>query len=637
MSGVFNDSSKMYIPAPPSPTPDYDHERLSDGEDSDIPAEPFYVSSKGKKNPVREVNEKTSSSSNRDSLSEDSLQGGTPDTPPKKKQQSTPSKEGNSLQAMMAEFHMGLPPPPTREDGRFSEDSLEEDEEESSMLSPSRPAANDDLQSQRPESMESLISMDGSTTSFDYMSDLHQQRNLDRLKKGSNEALPIKGNERQSNEDKCRKEASPRMKGRENGSKINAERTEEEELITPPVRSDSLNESLSPRDVGRTSAVNGVPKFDTIKNLIKEGLIEGLDETPPDFAPPPPPKMIRSASMIEERVDSGIGSTVSTSNRADESGSSDTPSGRLSSTPPEKSLENSSRVYQRRTSSPPPLPPPRDSSMSTRPTVCKEVARSQAPPLVRNQSWLYKNKKIDPTPNLNSNFGHKNSLQGRCEDANRNFKRNGPNNNLASQYATPQDHRENHLDNHTFQENIKNLHSHKKLNESYSLISDDQASVSSHGSRSGRFFSRFTESMKSGSRTNSPLATKQGKKETKKVTAPKYHGDFIRVPSRIKNEAPQPPLGGKPPEYKNISDPVSVIPLTRDGSGRFRSIEDLAEVSGKSLELRREDDQKKKGKKNSTLPPNLTPADMHEQQKELKRNSSSPGNKGKGKCGLLTH
>lgn len=37
--------------------------------------------------------------------------------------------------------------------------------------------------------------------------------------------------------------------------------------------------------------------FDNIKSLLKEGLIEGLDETPPDFQPPTPPALVRVLSL----------------------------------------------------------------------------------------------------------------------------------------------------------------------------------------------------------------------------------------------------------------------------------------------------------------------------------------------------
>lgn len=37
--------------------------------------------------------------------------------------------------------------------------------------------------------------------------------------------------------------------------------------------------------------------FDNIKSLLKEGLIDGLDETPPDFPPPTPPALVRVVSL----------------------------------------------------------------------------------------------------------------------------------------------------------------------------------------------------------------------------------------------------------------------------------------------------------------------------------------------------
>ncbi|PSN41837.1 hypothetical protein C0J52_14512 [Blattella germanica] len=37
--------------------------------------------------------------------------------------------------------------------------------------------------------------------------------------------------------------------------------------------------------------------FDNIKSLLKEGLLEGLDEAPPDFSPPTPPALVRVVSL----------------------------------------------------------------------------------------------------------------------------------------------------------------------------------------------------------------------------------------------------------------------------------------------------------------------------------------------------
>ncbi|XP_072156530.1 uncharacterized protein [Bemisia tabaci] len=43
--------------------------------------------------------------------------------------------------------------------------------------------------------------------------------------------------------------------------------------------------------------------FDNIKSLLKEGLIDGLDETPPDFLPPSPPNMARVVSLPTLTID----------------------------------------------------------------------------------------------------------------------------------------------------------------------------------------------------------------------------------------------------------------------------------------------------------------------------------------------
>jgi hypothetical protein len=64
-----------------------------------------------------------------------------------------------------------------------------------------------------------------------------------------------------------------------------------ESVIQPP---DIVECDQRPRlgDLKRCSST-----FDNIKSLLKEGLLEGLDEAPPDFSPPMPPGLVRVVSL----------------------------------------------------------------------------------------------------------------------------------------------------------------------------------------------------------------------------------------------------------------------------------------------------------------------------------------------------
>lgn len=62
-------------------------------------------------------------------------------------------------------------------------------------------------------------------------------------------------------------------------------------MIQPP---EIIEYDQQPRlgDLKRCSST-----FDNIKSLLKEGLLEGLDEAPPDFSPPSPPALVRVVSL----------------------------------------------------------------------------------------------------------------------------------------------------------------------------------------------------------------------------------------------------------------------------------------------------------------------------------------------------
>lgn len=67
---------------------------------------------------------------------------------------------------------------------------------------------------------------------------------------------------------------------------------------------DISNQSLSPHSNSKLNELKRCSStFDNIKSLLKEGLIEGLDETPPDFQPPTPPVLVRVISLPTLTID----------------------------------------------------------------------------------------------------------------------------------------------------------------------------------------------------------------------------------------------------------------------------------------------------------------------------------------------
>lgn len=76
-------------------------------------------------------------------------------------------------------------------------------------------------------------------------------------------------------------------------------------------------------DMKRTSTT-----FDDIKSLLREGLIDGLDEAPPDFSPPNPPAIIRVVSLpaiSSEEITKPKISDLDIPDEADEDNKQDTP------------------------------------------------------------------------------------------------------------------------------------------------------------------------------------------------------------------------------------------------------------------------------------------------------------------------
>lgn len=74
-----------------------------------------------------------------------------------------------------------------------------------------------------------------------------------------------------------------------------------------PTVSSKQEKTKQPAQPSSNSKLNELKRcsstFDNIKSLLKEGLIEGLDETPPDFQPPTPPALVRVLSLPTLTID----------------------------------------------------------------------------------------------------------------------------------------------------------------------------------------------------------------------------------------------------------------------------------------------------------------------------------------------
>ena len=654
VSGVFNDSSRMFIPAPPSPTPDYDDDSGSDGNESDIlQGSQFYVVS------TEDADGGKKKLANRDSLSDDSLQnapagasGGA--AKEKSSSASTPGKGQPStpLQTLMKEFHHGLPP--VDYENGFSDDSLEDSTTAPSTTAPSG-SAPPGTRHARHTSEESLASLEGSTASFDYMH--------------ANEA-------RGSVYDKARGEDSQRGNGGGSGGKDkkDANGKAKRSAASSPVkggavrggtRTDSADSGSVSRQSSRESSQSSgsggakpLEKFEAIKHMLKEGLIEGLDEAPPEFKPPPP------AHRRDDRADSGLGTKMDESDRSDLSGTppsltsppgadtrrgasrreKDTLCSRVSITSDdaEKNRDEGDEVeiLMKETMEVPPTPPPRDESMHWTPRV-RGVARSvpSTPSTSKiTPSWHQAPEVPPPLPQRPSEraapqaediYGQHEATESGSEVS------SAINGSLASQYSGHD--ADNPLTDREFLENLKNLEPRPRP-DTLAVISEGQGSLSSRSSRSGRLLSRIADSVRSGSRTPTPSSSSSAsstRATTTKLTSTsrsstRIHGDIIREPRRTSMRESALP---SPQEYTPFpSFSPSIVPLTRDGSGRFRSIEDLAEAASTPPQ---DPVLLGKKKKHSTLPPNLTPGDVKKENKELRRATSlMVGKKNKGEPNL---
>nr|XP_045621887.1 uncharacterized protein LOC123772658 isoform X2 [Procambarus clarkii] len=711
VSGVFNDSSRMFIPAPPSPTPDYDDDGDSDGNESDIlQGSQFYVVTDSQGDPIKKK------VANRDSLSDDSLQNA-PVAGGKSSKASTPVKKPSTpLQNMIKEFHQGLPP--FEHENGFSDDSLED-----STVSPSRPST----ASQKPcrqTSEESLASMESSTASFDYMnagqarnssygrpkpkpspttpgSENNNNNNINNNNSNNNNDDDDDNNSNNNNDNtngqkgssfRDRKDVNGKVKKSvpkavENGFTHKESLNKEDENSRGDLNDFSRQCSRESSHSSGSNSSKPNERFDTIRHMLKEGLIEGLDESPPQFKPPPPTKKTTNGVHSDERADSGLGSVFSTT-RTDESGGSDNRT-ELSGTPSlltsPKEAENFRKrksdirkgketvrsrasiasedvernrddgdeveIQMKETLEVPPPPPPRDESMHWTPRIApsatqkdhtKLSARSMptTPSTSKNPSWLHnavseKDEMIEVASNHSHQLSgdkvtHIDDLYGQNEQHESGSEVSSAiNGSLASHYSI-QDN-DNPLTDREFLENLKNLEPRPRP-DTLAVITEDQGSIGSRGSRSGRLLSRITDSVRSGSRTPTPSSSSSTTRATTtKLTSTsrsstRIHGDIIREPWRSSLRESALP---SPQDYARLpSLSPSVIPLTRDGSGRFRSIEDLAEA----ISTPEDTTLSGKKKKHSTLPPNLTPGDMKKENKELRRATSLMVGK-KGKAG----
>lgn len=653
VSGVFNDSSRMFIPAPPSPTPDYDDGEDSDGNESDILQGSQFCPASESSGDKRRVG-------NRDSLSDDSLHNASGGMGKSSKNSTPVRNPPTPLQNMMKEFHQGLPP--VDHENGFSDDSLED-----STVAPSRSTISQ--KPHRQNSMESLASMESSTASFDYMN-AGQARNsaYEKSKSKASPTTPVGGSNsmQKGSNYKDRKDVNGKVKKSSSKSSENGFSPRDSGKIEDFSRQSSRESSHS----SGSNSSKPTEKFEAIKHMLKEGLIEGLDEGPPQFKPPPPVKKTPNGSQ-EDRADSGLGSIFSTT-RTDESAGSD-----LSNTPPSlTSPQDSSNAKKNRREKEtvcsrssvasedmernrdegdeveiqmketleldvPPPPPPRDESMHWTPRSrdipkCPTRSLPSTPASGKNASWLHNNGsgKDDALEVTSSQYSHPvdkvthvDDLYGQQEQGDSGSEVSSAiNGSLASHYSTHDT--DNPLTDREFLENLKNLEPRPRP-DTLAVITEDQGSLGSRGSRSGRLLSRIADSVRSGSRTPTPSSSSAAntRATTTKLTSTsrsstRIHGDIIREPWRSSVRESTLP---SPQDYTRLpSLSPSVVPLTRDGSGRFRSIEDIAEAAASPVSHGRK-------KKHSTLPPNLTPADIKKENKELRRATSlMVGKKGKG-------
>ena len=601
VSGVFNDSSRMFIPAPPSPTPDYDDDSGSDGNESDIlQGSQFYVVS----TEDAHANGGKKKLGNRDSLSDDSLQNaqaGASAGAAKEKSSntSTPVKGQPStpLQTLMKEFHHGLPP--VDYENGFSDDSLEDSTTAPSTTAPSGSAPPGTRGHARHTSEESLASLEGSTASFDYMhagearTSMYDKTRAAPSECGQRASGGGGGKDRKDANGKTRRSA-PSSPEKDSGGRGDS-------ADSGSVSRQSSRESSHSSGSGGTKPLE---KFEAIKHMLKEGLIEGLDEAPPEFKPPPPTR------KLEDRADSGLGTKMDESDRSDLSG---TPPSLTS--PPEAEARRAAakrekdtmcslisiasddeknrdegdevEILMKETMEVPPTPPPRDESMHWTPRV-RGVARSVPSTPSTSKSTPAWHQPPELPPPLPQRFTsdrapHSDDIYGQQETTETASEVSSAiNGSLASQYSGHD--ADNPLTDREFLENLKNLEPRPRP-DTLAVISEGQGSVSSRSSRSGRLLSRIADSVRSGSRTPTPSSSSSAsstRATTTKLTSTsrsstRIHGDIIREPRRTSMRDSALP---SPQEYTPFpSFSPSIVPLTRDGSGRFRSIEDLAEAA----------------------------------------------------------
>ena len=510
VSGIFNTAANMYIPAPPSPTPDYDDETAvsSDGGELDIlNGSQFYVVgpsqkkskdyngfiesavAKNKNNfnkynngtskanistAVVEVhrnnsaalekkrNSVSSDDSKRGSLSDDSLKDTKTSRSNGIKSHSSSNasshKASSPLEKMMTKFHESLPPLSKMDETHFSDDSLEDSTaEDASSILTSKPSTIDP-KSFWNDSVDSTCSANESAASFDYITtsvanSLTQSfaKNVKSQAKKQNINKMARTNSQSDSSNRWRNNNAKESSKVNRNCNVNEDRTSQSKFHVPQprnVRAD-VHEKMNPNEERKYShdstCSSDSAKFDTIKNMLKEGLIEGLDEKPPDFIPPPPfPQITDNVSSLSNKIDSRSrksshenrkshssvqeNSDLSSSNPRDSSATrsplrtvanklfsnkeKNNQNGERSmsvtrddshrrsrerSNTPQDSIIRTSLTEKNRTvdaeDSPPPLPPPRESSLQT--TIAKAA----------DSNWLHgtrlpslKNKKSTNKP-----------------------------------------------------------------------------------------------------------------------------------------------------------------------------------------------------------------------------------------------
>ena len=186
------------------------------------------------------------------------------------------------LQAMIEDFHKNLPPPPDFDDPDAMDVSLDEPPslaEEVEMEPDDSYYSDDSLDYQDGKSKSAAKrrrrrkSDWSTTTSFDFVHRKEARKRIPEKLTNRDEGISSLESHNSASD-----ENEGSRKRRQAG--LIAAAAAEEAAETRPTRQDS----------GKQRS-----KFDSIRKLLKEGRLEGLETPPPDFVPPPPPAVTKSA------------------------------------------------------------------------------------------------------------------------------------------------------------------------------------------------------------------------------------------------------------------------------------------------------------------------------------------------------